>query len=252
MDVRERFEDELRSRGVAFTIDPESMRHSIKVGDGQLLVSLENLQRDVKSDGDIGRISRFVDAVLAASPESDTDLSADRLFWSLEPNDYEECAEIREALSDRVDRVLVHVSSDDRLISWVTADMLDTLVLSEIEAGERAFENLAKALESATFQVSDIDGVPLGYLETTLPFKAALLLAPNLKDVLGPRLGWPLLAVVPDRDFIYLWAAEHVALTGRLGRVVVREYSNSAYPVSTEVYEASDQGIRAIGAFPVG
>jgi hypothetical protein len=32
---------------------------------------------------------------------------------------------------------------------------------------------------------------------------------------------------------------------------VVREYKGAAYPISTEVYEVSDDAFRAVGAFPV-
>jgi len=58
------------------------------------------------------------------------------------------------------------------------------------------------------------------------------------------------LAVVPDRDFLYLWAARHKDFAPRVGRVLVREYSKASYPISTEVYEITNQGIQAIGEFP--
>jgi len=65
-------------------------------------------------------------------------------------------------------------------------------------------------------------------------------------------LGWPLMAVVPDRDFLFLWAARHTDFVKRVGSVVVREYSKASHPISTEVYEITDQKIRAIGEFPKG
>lgn len=240
----------MERRGVLFSIDPDSLRHVIKVGGRRSLVWLENLQRDVAGDGDIGRIARFVDAVLDSLAESDSSLSADRLFWSLEPNDYVEGAEFRVALSDRADRTLVSVSADKRLITWVTRGMLDALGLDEVAAAEKAFMNQARALQEAEIRIKEIDGVGLGLIGSAVPFKAALLLAPNLREVFGTKLGWPLLAVVPDRDFIYLWAAEHSDFVRRVGGVVVREYLSASYRISTEVYEVSDEGIRAIGEFP--
>ncbi len=98
----------------------------------------------------------------------------------------------------------------------------------------------------------DIDGVQLGFIGTPLPFKASLILAPNLREVVGAVLGWPLMAVVPDRDFLYIWGARHTEFVQRVGGVVVREYSKASYPISTEVYEITDQKIRAIGEFPKG
>jgi uncharacterized protein YtpQ (UPF0354 family) len=250
MNVRALFEDELRQRGLSFSIDIESGRHVVEIGGMNMLISLENLQRDVARDGDLGRVSRFVDAIVATSAMSESAVSPDRLYWSLERSDHEERADFRVAMSDLVDRVLVHLSADGRLITWITPGILESLGLSESDAGARAFTNLGRALSEATVESEDIDGVQLGFIATWLSFKAALILAPNLHEVVGTVLGWPLLAVVPDRDFLYLWAARHKDFAPLVGRVVVREYSKASYPISTEVYEITNQGIQAIGEFP--
>jgi len=252
MNVRTLFEDELQRRGLSFSIDAESGRHAVEVGGGRMLVSLDNLQRDVAGDGDTGRVTRFVDAIVASSSASEGTLSANQIFWCLEPSDYKERADFRVELSDRVDRVLVHLSSDGRLVTWITPAMLRSLGMSESDAGARAFTNLARALSEATLEAKDIDGVQLGFIGTPLPFKASLILAPNLREVVGAVLGWPLMAVVPDRDFLYIWGARHTEFVQRVGGVVVREYSKASYPISTEVYEITDQKIRAIGEFPKG
>src|SRR5690349_7722835 len=119
MNVRALFENELRLRGFPFSIDAESGRHAVEIGGGRMLISLDNLQRDVAGDSDAGRVARFVDAIVASSSASETPLSADQLYWCLEPSDYAERADYRVAMSNRVDRVLVHLSSDGRLVTWV-------------------------------------------------------------------------------------------------------------------------------------
>jgi hypothetical protein len=250
MSIQTQFEEELRRRGFTFSIDAESGRHAVEIGGGRMLVSLGNLQRDVASDGDVGRVSRFVDALVASAGAPEAAVSANQLYWCLEPSDYEERADYRVAMSDCVDRVLVHLSTDGRLVTWVTRSMLDSLGLPEADAGDRAFTNLGRALSAASVESQFIDGVQLGFIGTSLPLKASLILAPNLREVVGAVLGWPLMAVVPDRDFLYLWAARHTDFVQRVGHVVVREHSQASYPISTEVYEIADKAIRAIGAFP--
>lgn len=217
-----------------------------------MLVSLQNLERDVKADGDEGRISRFVDAIVASASGPEDVLSAEQLYWCLESVDQEESADFRVVLSNRVDRVLVHLSQDGRMITWVTPGMLHSLGISESDAGTRAFANLSRVLSEATIESKEIDGVKLGFISTPLPFKAALILAPNLREIVEAVLGWPLMAVVPDRDFLYLWASQHTGFVQRVGGVVVHEYSRASYPISTEVYEITDETIRAIGEFPTG
>jgi hypothetical protein len=105
-------------------------------------------------------------------------------------------------------------------------------------------------MEGAKIEFSEIDGVRLGYLNTTLPFKASLLMAPNLKACIESKLGWPVMAVAPDRDFLYLWDAKHKDFVNRVGSTTVEQYSKASYPLSTEVYSVSESGIKAIGEFP--
>ena len=250
MNIQMQFEAELERRGLTFSIDAESGRHILEIGGGRMLVSLDNLQRDVSMDGDAGHVVRFVDAIVASADENERAVSAEQLYWCLEPSDYEQRTDYRVAISDCVDRVLVVLSQDRQLITWVTPSMLDSLGQTLAEAEARAFANLGRALGEASIESQAIDGVQLGFIDTSLPFKASLILAPNLREVMEPVLGWPLMAVLPYRDFLYLWAARHADFVQRVGGVVVREYSQASYPISTEVYEISDKAIRAIGAFP--
>ena len=250
MKLRELFEDELLRRGLIFRIDPENGGYSIAAGGGTIVISIKNLEREFATDGDTNRVVEFVDAIQTATELADDKLSADQLYWCLEPNDYQERAEYRVPLSDRVDRVLAHLSSCGRFVTWVTSDMLSTLGLPEPEAAIRAFENLSKALGEAKIDAEDMDGVQLGIITTTLPFKTSLMLAPNLKEIVGASLGWPLLGVAPDRDFLFLWDAKHADFAQRVGPVVVREFSQRSHPISTEVWEINDGEIRALGEFP--
>ncbi len=249
MHVKRLFEAELLRRGIAWTIDAQTDRHLIALDGRQVSVGLDNLERDFANGPDGEKIAFFVDAVVkTASPAADAP-SAERLYWVLEPNDYEKPAAIRFPVSKRADRVLIHLSSEDHLVTWVSPDLLESLGVSATQAASIAFANLERALAEATLEKRDVDGVALGLIATPLPFKAALILAPNFKEVIGAELGWPLLAVAPDRDFLYLWAARHSDFADRVGAVVVREYSHAPYPISTEIFELSDQGVTAIGAF---
>lgn len=116
----------------------------------------------------------------------------------------------------------------------------------------RAGQNLDDALPNATLEVNQVDEVRVGFIASALPFKASLILAPSFRKFVEPSLGWPLYAVAPARDFLYLWNVRHRDFTNRVGRVVVDEFKKSPYPLSTEVFELEDEGLRAIGEFPIG
>jgi hypothetical protein len=244
------FEQELERRGVAFRIDDGPLHYVVQHQGRDLFVSLDNLTREYERDPDDAHVSRFVDVVLSAefSPPS-WEQARTSILFCLEPSDYAEPPPFRTPLSKRVDRVLVYIDASRGAIDWITPKMLEEWRVGRDEAEAIALSNLAAALASASIQHHDIEGVRLGYAATAIPFKSALTLAPNLREIVSPILGWPLHAVVPDRDFLYLWDARHTTFMNRVGSVVVKEFDAAPYPLTTEVFEIGDDGIAAIGAF---
>lgn len=245
------FEEELRKRGVVFGVEKGTGRYQFRLGETDMAVSLDNLLKEVEADHDLTRVGRFVKVVMETSTAGANAISREGLFWCLEPNDHIAKADFCEAVSERVDRVLIHMSGDRTRLTWVSPNMLESLKMSFSEAAEAAAQNLARELSAAKIEFQEIDGVRLGFVNTHLPFKASLLLALNLRECVEGVLGWPLQAIAPDRNFLYLWAARHEQFVGRVGGVAVKEYTKAAYPLSTEVYSISEKGVRAIGAFPV-
>jgi len=132
---------------------------------------------------------------------------------------------------------------------WVFPGMLEEWGVDLETVRSAARRNLATTLADAEICWKNYHGARLGYLGTMLPCKAALMTAANLKQIVAPTLGWPLLAVIPAQDFLLLWDASERDLIRQLGAVVVKEFTQSAYPLTTEVFEISDQGISAIGDF---
>lgn len=245
------FGEELTRRGIAFTRDAETGLHVFQHEGLELRVCLDNLAIQYETDQDPARIARFIDIALGTREPKTWESARPGLLFCLELTDYEERPPLRTSISEQADTVLVHYDDVSGHITWVTELMLASWGVSREEAETAATENLWAALFQAKLVVQDIDGVALGYLETHLPFKTALLLAPNLKDVVSAALGWPLWAIAPDRDFLYMWDARHQEFAERVGAVTVREYTTAPYPLSTEIFQIDDEGLTAIGAFEV-
>jgi hypothetical protein len=246
VDARELFRAELARRGAAYTVTGDG-RWLIRTGDMRILVSLDNLDRQLAGDGADGeRVAAFAGQVLAAAQLSP--VTAAGLYWFAEPNDYVVAAEIRAPVSPRLDRVLVHVSGDGRLIRWVGGVHLDAAGLTTAYAAERAWANLDQAVRQAQATTAEIAGATVAMLASELPSKASLLLAPALREMIEDVIGWPVLAVAPDRDFVYLWNASRRDLITGMGGVVCREHARAPYPLSTEIFQIGDS-LRAIGAY---
>lgn len=80
------------------------------------------------------------------------------------------------------------------------------------------------------------------------PLTATMILSPDFlkkfKDVFGPTI----LVAIPNRFTVYVFpgqASEYKAFAP----MVLQAYQDSAYPVSLEVFEISEDGMRAVGAF---
>lgn len=243
MTVARLFEEELQRRGISFEIDAASQRYCFTRDEGVFSVCLDNLEREFQKDSDPDRIVRFIDGILKpASP-----LSADQIYLFLEPSDYEKLAEFRHPLSDRLDAVLSCFSS--RNIHWLTSEDLSQLGLTEAEATTLALDNLDRAASETKVAVRHVKGVKLGLLETSFPSKPSLLLARGFRALIEPHLGWPLLAIMPHRSFLYLWNAEDRSFTEIVGPLVVGEYQKGGWPLSTELFRLDEHGLKAIGEF---
>lgn len=211
-------------------------------------MSLDNLSRELRGDHeDIARVAHFTDAVIASgSPRA---VAPERLFWALEPNNLAERAPYHFEVSPRVDRALSDYTGDASLLRWLTRRDLGEGALSDQEAFERAWANLDVAVRDARVHLESVEGASVVWLETDFPSKASLILASGLREIVSPYIGWPVLAVTPERGFVYLWGADRRELIPRFGPVVIREYRNASHPLTTEVFEIDDS-VTAIGAFP--
>jgi hypothetical protein len=243
------FEAELNRRGIPFRREATTGRYEVESHGRILKLSLDNLERGYQRDADSLRISTFLDAALGDPGQQNSWPDCrEGLFLCLEAK-LVEAGPYRDSLTDRIDQVLVYFDSNRNLLSHVFPSSLATWNLSLSDAKAVALENLAQTLLASKVEFHDTHGVRLGFIGTRIPFKSALILAPNVKQVLSPILGWPLLAVVPDRDFLFLWDAAHPDFANYVGRTVLKEFASAPYPLTTEVLRIDDDGIAPIGAF---
>jgi hypothetical protein len=193
-----------------------------------------------------------VDAILATlQPLPPWQQAKAGIRFAAEPSDHDFGDTLYDRMTDSLCRVLAYVDAEETRITWLTSSVLDEWGQARAAVAQVAAENMAALLRDTTVEIEAIEQLRLGMFATYSPFKASLLFSPNLKEVLGPILGWPVYAVVPCRDFAFVFPETDQGLIPRLGGVVVREYTRSAYPISTEVFRISDAGLEAIGQFPV-
>jgi hypothetical protein len=248
--VRELFLAELERHQLSAE-EQEDGTFVILLGGFTVTASLENIAREFEQTGDESLVAHFVQTIRETTQlVPDTwEKARSRLYLSVEPGDHDFGDVYHQHVSDQVALVLVYVSDPAQHIVWITPTMLQAWGVTRERAEAHATDNLARLLDATPLETTEADGHKLGMLATHSPLKASLIFAPNLRAKVESTLGWPILAVIPTRDFCYLIPTSAEALLEGVGRVVIGEYTKRGYPVSTEVFRIDDAGPQATGAF---
>jgi hypothetical protein len=248
--AEELFESELRRLGIAFSHDTGTGLYRLESAAGALAVSLDNVRRDLARDGDASAVGRFVARVLRAVEIPAWETARSRIFFSAEPGDQQFGETLREDLTETLSKVLVYCDEDEGTVTWLSPSNLRAWGVDRQTVEATACENLGGLLRDRALEVEEIDGTKLGLVPVDSVFKASLIFAPAFKAFVSPELGWPVLVVIPCRDFIYVLAEADADFLPRLGSTVQREFRQSGYPITTEVLRIADEGLEAIGKFP--
>jgi hypothetical protein len=244
----------LRERDLTFRALSEE-RYEVETPSGVRDVYIGNIKRNFERDRDPGAVTRFLENILAVrSKESMGDWTEAKrhLFPLLESAEVVRGTGTVVQFKTESTRIALvfHVEGSGDL-RFVRSSDLEHWGTSVETAWEAAFEQLNMRASRTEVTILDAGGLNLASISAEEPYKASLLLAPKLKSRIPPSLGWPLVAVAPARDFVYLLPKVDLKKATGLGAVVVREFKNSGYPISTEVWELSDSGLESIGEYPV-
>lgn len=244
------FEEQLIKKNINFEKQDKNI-YLVYTNGTDKTVSLQNLEKNFIRDQDLNAVDIFIASImqLIENLPKWSELKKG-IFVSVEPSNYELDQEIYKKLSKSSVAILSYYNSDTNQVRWLNkADLVERDVNIE-KAWRQGYDNLEKILAMSKINYADIEGQKLGMLEVHEPYKASLILTKGMKSKVLKHIGWPIYAVAPARDFVYIFSKEG-GLINKVGAVVTKEYSQSGYPISTEVWELSDSMQKAIGAFPV-
>ncbi len=249
----ELFQAQLVQRGLQYTVNSDGL-YEIAIGEVNATVNLDNVRRNYARDKDRDAVARF-------AQQLNTDFFGDIPGWaevqplvrfSLEPSDYANgfSDTVHEIVNDELVKVFVYISQDGSRISWITKGMVADWHVTQDAVVALANKNMDFIASETAVETQDIGGVPLGMLSTReTPFKASLIVSSQFRNLVAPTHGWPVYVVAPARDFVYIIPKANRDFLGRLGTVVLREYSDSGHPITQDVLEVGDEGVTAIGSF---
>ena len=263
------FESELKRKGIQFSRLPDKS-YEVSVRKQMLRIELKNIQRLYERDQEPTHIKKFVENIEAGiidETPSWNDVRS-RIRYSLEPAEFLTNFDdlVFKSITADLIQVFVYVSSckrrlswslpsddDESRINWIHKSMLADWKVTREDLIKQAEENIAQIIDSTKLEMSDVDGAKIGMLATDkVAFKASLMLSPAFRQLVSQKIGWPVHAVVPCRDFVYVFPTQEHDLISSLGSIVVREFQQSGYPITKDVLEISESGVIPIGTYEEG
>ncbi|MCU4177885.1 hypothetical protein [Carboxylicivirga sp. N1Y90] len=232
------------------SIDNTGLIH-IKTNEINLEISLYNLRRDFERDKDTSAITDFVKTLETYTVGiPDWQEAKDSIYVSIVSNDMEFHDFIHAEVTEEISKTYVY--SGNNQFSWISNSNLEKWKISDIELENQANENADRLLSDTEITFEIIENRKLGLINAEhVTLKGALLFAPTMNDKIKDDIGFPYYAVLPVRDFCYIFSEKDFDFfSARIGSVVVDEFKKSGYPITTEILKFSDNGVEAVGKYP--
>lgn len=251
--VFDEFKSQIEKKGMKIdSVDKTGLIY-ISQGELTLKISLDNVRRNYQRDKDETHISDFVSTLfsnLIDLPSTWAEVK-DSIYISLFPNDYEFKDLIHSRITDEFGKVYVHSGANK--LSWLTKDDIKKWNINVEEIDKQANLNADILLGKTNISIEMIENHKLGLIEIDhASLKGALLFAPTMKDKIKVDFGFPFYAVIPVRDFCYIFSEKDFDFfSGRIGSIVVEEYKKSGYPITTEILKFSSNGVEPVGKYPI-
>ena len=250
--VFETFKSQIESNGMKIDAVDETGLISITKGAIKLKISLDNVRRNYERDNDEIHISDLVQTLISHAFELPTDWTTvkDDIYISLLPNDYDFDNTPFKSISDEFSKVYIYVGQGD--FTWVSKNDLATWNVTEADLNDQANNNANNLLKQTEIAFETIEDRKLGRIENGNPaLKGALLFATDMNEKVERDFGFPFYTVIPARDFCYIFSEEDFDFFAqRIGKVVVNEYNQSGYPITTEILKFTSEGPEAVGKYP--
>ncbi len=251
--VLEEFKSQIEREGMKIDSVDEDGLFIISQGEITLKISLDNVRKNYERDKDESHISDLVQTLIAYSVEIPVTWPEvkDNIYVSFFPNDYEFEEFLHYKVTDEFSKVYIY-SGQDKL-TWITNDDLLKWEITEADIENQSNINADNLLKSISISFDVIEEHKLGSIEVEhVSLKGALLFAPAMRDKVEKDIGFPFYAVLPVRDFCYIFSEiDFDFFAARIGKVVVDEYTQSGYPITTEILKFTAEGVEAVGKYPV-
>lgn len=251
--VFEEFKSQIEREGMKIDSVNETGLIYISKGEITLEISLENVRKNFKRDNNKNHISDLVKSLLTYSVEFPVvwDEVKENIYISFIPNNFDFKDIVNFRMTDKINKVYVY--NDNNELTYISEAYLQKWNITVDELENQALKNADRILSTSELKIEILDNRKLGMLESEYSnLKSAILLAPSMKEKVEKDFSYPFYAVIPVRDFCYIFSEKDFDFfSQRIGSIVVEEFKQSGYPITTEILKISETSIKTVGIYEV-
>ena len=170
------------------------------------------------------------------------------LFVSIEPKFMKAPVSAPIAAAEKTEMVAAIMRDSE--VTYLSRADFDALKMDWPTFAEKTRASAATELKSVTTEYTRDKKKVILFAKIRSPraLIASAILAPKFLDLFKNTLGEKVLIVIPNRTTAYLFPAL-ASNYQDYAPMIFTAYRATAFPVSTEVFELSPDGIKAVGAF---
>lgn len=251
--VFEEFKSQIEREGMKIDSVDETGLIYISKGEITLEISLENVRKNFKRDNNKNHISDLVKSLLTYSVEFPVvwEEVKENIYISFIPNNFDFKDIVNFRMTDKINKVYVY--NDNNELTYISEAYLQKWNITVDELENQALKNADRILSTSELKIEILDNRKLGMLESEYSnLKSAILLAPSMKEKVEKDFSYPFYAVIPVRDFCYIFSEKDFDFfSQRIGSIVVEEFKQSGYPITTEILKISESSIKTVGIYEV-
>ena len=211
----------------------------------QFKVNISNLRKQYAVSPHEKTLNDFVELVINYKQAMPSWSEAKKqIFYYLYPSNYDFKHFVHETVSPKLSKI--YVFSDNGKLEWISNEDLTKWGISALELEKLAQLNSKEIYSSLRIELDTLEGHRYISIESNRPsFNSSFVLCSQFKDIISTEIGWPVYAIVPCRDQIYIFGEKDLTyMKSKLKNFVQKKHTESNDPLSLEILQISDEGIK--------
>ncbi|HLK55595.1 MAG TPA: hypothetical protein VKU00_03475 [Chthonomonadaceae bacterium] len=246
MDAKTIFLADVRAKGITVQEELPDGRVVLVQNGFSITIVLDNVTREFNQTHDPEVVHQFVRSLDGRWPEALTwERAKPNLLYIAEQAAMETGDSIKAPVAGNVIKVLEHFDSKHGELRFITPKDFKDWNVTQQQVDAVVEKNMTAFVSEHAMHLRNEGPVHFAWLDCPeTPSQASLFLSEGFKKGMKATLSLPVYVALPSRGALYIIPAKNKSQIPMLRQEVLDAYKQDSHPLTTEVFEVSDSGIR--------